>query len=91
MWNHAQLDAVVEYVREWLPGLVPEPASSTTCRFTSTPDEHFVLERHGDVVVCSPCSGHGFKFTPAIGALAADLCDGGTSRIPLRRMSLRAS
>lgn len=75
--DHAPaIEDVVEYVRAWHPGLVPEPVSSTSCRFTSTPDEHFVLERHGDVVVCSPCSGHGFKFTPAIGALAADLCDG---------------
>lgn len=79
--DHASsLDTVVEYVRTWHPGLVPEVVSSTECRFTSTPDEHFLLERHGDVVVCSPCSGHGFKFTPAIGALAADLCDGQAPR-----------
>ncbi len=76
----ADVDVVTDYVRTWHPGLVPEPVSSTTCLFTSTPDEHFVLERHGRVVVCSPCSGHGFKFTPVIGELAADLCDGVSPR-----------
>ncbi len=75
--DHApDVEAVVAYAEQWHPGLVPVPVSSTTCRFTSTPDEHFVLDRHGPVVVCSPCSGHGFKFTPIIGELAADLCDG---------------
>ena len=75
--DHASdVGVVTEYVRNWHPGLVPEPVSSTTCLFTSTPDEHFVLERHGRIVVCSPCSGHGFKFTPVIGELAADLCEG---------------
>ena len=74
--NAASVDEVIDYVREWHPGLVPEPVSSTECLFTNTPDEHFVIERHGPVVVCSPCSGHGFKFTPVIGELVADLCDG---------------
>lgn len=75
--DHATSSAqVCEYVERWHPGLVPEPLDEIRCLFTSTPDEHFVLERHGPVVVCSPCSGHGFKFTPVIGELAADLCDG---------------
>jgi sarcosine oxidase len=47
-----------------------------TCLYTTTADERFVLERHGRVVVGSPCSGHGFKFAPATGrrlaALAAE-------------------
>jgi sarcosine oxidase len=72
----ASVDEVIDYVREWHPGLVPDPVSSRECLFTNTPDEHFVIERHGPVVVCSPCSGHGFKFTPVIGELVADLCDG---------------
>jgi len=33
------------------------------------------------VVILSPCSGHGFKFAPIIGDIAADLvCDEKTSR-----------
>jgi sarcosine oxidase len=64
------------YAAEWLPGVAPERASTTTCLYTSTPTEDFVIDRAGPVVVASPCSGHGFKFTPEIGRLVADLADG---------------
>jgi sarcosine oxidase len=53
-----------------------------TCLFTNTPDEHFIIDRLPDapqVVVVSPCSGHGFKFASVIGEIAADLAlEGGT-------------
>lgn len=62
---------IVEYVRERLPGLVPEPYAETTCLFTSTPTEDFVLDRCDGITVVSPCSGHGAKFAPLVGALAA--------------------
>jgi monomeric sarcosine oxidase len=52
----------------------PEPHLLETCFYTNTPDDHFVLERHGPVVVGSPCSGHGFKFAPLIGARLAGIC-----------------
>jgi sarcosine oxidase len=61
------------YVDRWLPGLDPMPMSATTCLYTTTPDEGFVLERRGPTVAVSCCSGHGFKFTPEIGRRAADL------------------
>jgi sarcosine oxidase len=51
----------------------PEPAAAETCMYTTTSDESFVLERRGRVVVGSPCSGHGFKFAPAIGERLASL------------------
>ncbi|MFN0092923.1 MAG: FAD-dependent oxidoreductase [Acidimicrobiales bacterium] len=71
----AALARLTAYVRDWFPGLDPEPLSTTSCLYTTTPDEHFVIDRRGPVVVCSPCSGHGFKFVPAVGELVADLCD----------------
>lgn len=67
---------VVEYVRRHLPGLVPEPYAETTCLFTNTPDENFVLDSADSVTVVSPCSGHGAKFAPLIGAMVADLATG---------------
>ena len=51
----------------------PEPAAAQTCMYTTTEDETFILERRDRVVVGSPCSGHGFKFAPAIGERLADL------------------
>ena len=52
------------YVEEWMPGLDPTPRHTAECLYTTTPDESFVIERVGPVVIGSPCSGHGFKFTP---------------------------
>jgi sarcosine oxidase len=71
-----RIDAIREYVRDWLPGVDDEPAFGATCLYTTTPDESFVVERHGPIVVGSPCSGHGFKFTPLIGRRLADLALG---------------
>lgn len=65
--------AAADYVRDWFPGLDPDPVSPSRCLYTTTPDQRFVLERRGPVVVGSACSGHGFKFTPLIGQRLADL------------------
>jgi sarcosine oxidase len=47
-----------------------------TCLYTNAPDEEFVIDRSGPIVVGSPCSGHGFKFVPLIGRVLADLATG---------------
>lgn len=67
---------VTRYVESWMPGLVPAPYAETTCLYTDTPDEHFLLDRAGPLVLASPCSGHGAKFAPLIGELIADLATG---------------
>lgn len=64
---------VIEYVREWLPGLNPDPVADGTCLYTMTPDEDFVLDHDGPLVVASPCSGHGAKFAPLLGETIRDL------------------
>jgi glycine/D-amino acid oxidase-like deaminating enzyme len=51
----------------------PSPVGAETCMYTTTADESFILERRGRVVIGSPCSGHGFKFAPAIGERLAAL------------------
>jgi sarcosine oxidase len=54
-----------------------------TCIFTNTPDEHFLIDRLPElpqVVVASPCSGHGFKFASVVGEVLADLAIEGTTR-----------
>jgi len=69
--------ALVERVAEWVgrtyPDADPEPVGAETCMYTTTPDEHFILERRGRIVIGSACSGHGFKFAPAIGDRLARL------------------
>jgi sarcosine oxidase len=61
------------WVRERFPDVDPEPVETDTCLYTTTADECFVLERRGRVVIGSACSGHGFKFAPAVGRRLAAL------------------
>ena len=81
---------VIDYVREYLPGLSPEPYAETTCLFTNTPTEDFVIDSVEGVTVVSPCSGHGAKFAPQVGELAADSALG-TGTVPDRFRVGRAS
>jgi sarcosine oxidase len=67
------VEKIAAWVRERLPDADPEPLGAEACLYTSTADESFVLERRGRAVVGSPCSGHGFKFAPAVGRRLADL------------------
>jgi sarcosine oxidase len=67
---------VEDYVEQWFPGLRPEPMSAETCLYTTTPTADFVIDRSGPLVVAAGFSGHGFKFTPLIGRLLADLALG---------------
>ncbi|MGV9266871.1 FAD-dependent oxidoreductase [Kitasatospora sp. NPDC003701] len=78
------------FVRDRLPGLDPEPVAGATCLYTTTEDEDFVLDRHGPLVIVSACSGHGAKFAPLIGAMAADLATGRTRPHPRFRMDRAA-
>lgn len=64
---------IAAWVGERLPLVDPSPVLAETCLYTTTPDECFVLERRGRLVVGSACSGHGFKFAPTVGARLAEL------------------
>jgi sarcosine oxidase len=72
----AALARVASYAAEWLPGVDPEPTRATTCLYTSTATEHFVLDRVGPLVVAAGFSGHGFKFVPEIGRILAAMAAG---------------
>ncbi len=64
---------IAAWTAERFPRADPNPAHAQSCFYTTTDDERFILERHGRVVVGSACSGHGFKFGPAIGRRLAAL------------------
>ncbi len=49
---------------------------AAVCMYTNTPDAHFMIDFHPrdeNVLIVSPCSGHGFKFSSAIGEVVAEL------------------
>ncbi len=74
-------------LRPVLPDLSVAPVrESDVCLFTNTPDHDFIIDfhpHHPQVLISSPCSGHGFKFASAIGELQADLLVDGASRFDL--------
>lgn len=52
--------------------LAGQPLAHKECLQTFTDDQHFIIDVHpvtSRVILCSPCSGHGFKFIPVIGEL----------------------
>ncbi|HET9982207.1 MAG TPA: N-methyl-L-tryptophan oxidase [Longimicrobiales bacterium] len=81
-----EVERVRELLRRFMPGADGPLLRSSVCMYTNTPDEHFVIGFHPateHVLVSSPCSGHGFKFSSAIGELQAELLAGGRPRFDL--------
>ncbi|TXN32192.1 FAD-dependent oxidoreductase [Lacisediminihabitans profunda] len=74
-----QLAALQRYAQEWLPGVDPHDLVPISCTYTTSLDSNFVLDAVGPVVVGAGFSGHGFKFTPTVGRILADLADGVSS------------
>jgi sarcosine oxidase len=83
--------AIRDVVRQWLPRLPGAIIESSVCLYTNTPDQDFVIDTHpadAAVLLASCCSGHGFKFAPALGELVADLVTGRTPAIDLSPFGL---
>ena len=62
------------YVNKKLKGVGERCVKSAVCLYTVTPNSNFVIDRVDDsVILASPCSGHGFKHSAAIGETLAEL------------------
>lgn len=80
-----------EHVAGTIPGLSERCVKAASCLYTVTPDSHFVIDRHPhhpQVILASPCSGHGFKHSPAIGEGVAQWVSGREPEIDLSAFSL---
>jgi len=52
---------------------------SATCMYTNTPDQNFIIDSHPqneNIIIASPCSGHGFKFSSLTGKILCDMATG---------------
>ena len=80
----AELAPLQNFAATYLHGVTDRITRTAVCMYTNTPDGDFIVYLNPEdprVVVISACSGHGFKFAPVIGDIAADLaCDRRTSR-----------
>jgi sarcosine oxidase len=79
------------HVRARFRGVTRECRRARACIYTVAPDSGFVIDRHPGmprVVVLSPCSGHGFKHSAAIGEAAAQIVSEGRSKLDLSAFAL---
>lgn len=76
----------LELAANVLPAVRPAVLHSAVCLYTMTPDTDFIVDRYptdSRIAIGAGFSGHGFKFTPAIGELLANLVlDTNTQPIP---------
>jgi glycine/D-amino acid oxidase-like deaminating enzyme len=82
----AGIEAARAFVARRFPDLANAPLTgSEVCQYESTPDSHFILDRHpqaSNVWLAGGGSGHGFKMGPAIGEIVAGLVLGGARPDP---------
>jgi sarcosine oxidase len=73
--SEAEVGAMQDIARTCLD-IDPVFRSASVCMYTNTPDEHFLIDTHPEcehILIASPCSGHGFKFSSLIGKILSDL------------------
>jgi sarcosine oxidase len=82
---------VRDFVERYLPAADGPRLDAKVCMYTNTPDFDFIIDTHPAderVVIASPCSGHGFKFSNVMGRVAADLALTGASELDVRFLSI---
>lgn len=81
------------FIAKRLPAANGLRVNAVTCRYTMLPSEDFLIDLmpgNNRVVVASPCSGHGFKFTSVVGEILADLAQHGGTPLPIDAFSFAA-
>ncbi len=89
-----QLQVAIDWAMKLMNGLSGEIVETTSCRYSMTPDEDFILDRHPEyhqIVIASPCSGHGFKFASVIGEILTDLALVGKTQHDISRFRISRS
>ena len=86
-----ETEAIRVLARRFLPAAAGRLRAAVVCMYTNTPDEHFILDYHPaypQVLIASPCSGHGFKFSAVIGEIAGAMLYEETPRFDLNLFRL---
>jgi sarcosine oxidase len=87
-------ERLAQLARRHLPALDPALVRTEHCVYDNSPDQDFIVDRTGRIVIGSGTSGHGFKFGPLLGEWLAGLAtgqgDGPPSRFSLGRFSAGA-
>lgn len=81
-----------QQVQGRINGVTGKVVKAAVCAYTVTPDHHFIIDEHPTLqhtLVVSPCSGHGFKHSAALGEAFAQWCMRGKSELDLSSFSLK--
>ncbi|RIK76379.1 N-methyl-L-tryptophan oxidase [candidate division KSB1 bacterium] len=84
--DHQEASGLRTILHQFMPEAEGDLLNATVCMYTNTPDSHFLIDhhpRHPQVLLASPCSGHGFKFSSALGEILADLLTTGRTEFDL--------
>lgn len=76
--NDEDIRLLRDFAAEYFPGASGPALQTSTCLFTNTPDEHFVIDRlpgAPEIIVAGGFSGHGYKFCSVVGQVVADLVE----------------
>ena len=80
------------FIAPYFPDLSDKCVKAVSCLYTVTPDSHFVIDTHPkypSIILASPCSGHGFKHSAAIGEILAQVAIDGKSKIDISSFSIK--
>ncbi|MBB4188859.1 glycine/D-amino acid oxidase-like deaminating enzyme [Sinorhizobium terangae] len=91
--NDADTALLDGFISKRVPAAAGQRVNAVTCRYTMLPSEDFLLDLapgNPNVVVASPCSGHGFKFTSVVGEILADLALEAATSLPVAAFSFDA-
>ncbi|MEO1051978.1 MAG: N-methyl-L-tryptophan oxidase [Bacteroidota bacterium] len=85
-----ELEKLEAIMHKYLPGTFDGFLNVKTCKYTQTPDEHFIIDKlpsHENVIIGAGFSGHGFKFVPMVGEALSDLATVGKTDLPIGFLS----
>jgi sarcosine oxidase len=70
-----EIELMQEVIGKYL-NIKPNFNYAVACMYTNTPDENFIIDYHPqyqNIIVASPCSGHGFKFASYTGKILSNM------------------
>jgi len=88
--SQEEIEEMKDIAREYL-GIDPVFRTSAVCMYTNTPDENFIIDYHpefSNIIIASPCSGHGFKFSSLTGRILSDMALGNDTGFDLSPFSV---
>ena len=78
-------------LRRYLPDALGPIKTIKVCKYTNSPDGHFIVDRHPEndrIHFACGFSGHGFKFSSVMGRILSDLALEGKTRLPIEFLRL---